>query len=85
MCTSFSTAWRALSSGVWKSGPMSTSKPKVGERRRDDLLAAVVTVLAHLGDQDARAAAFVLGEGLDGLAHALDLLCLVLIAVVQPL
>ena len=29
----------------------------VGERRRDDLLAAVVAVLAHLGDQDARPAA----------------------------
>jgi hypothetical protein len=28
MCTSFSTAWRAVSPGVWKSGPMSTSKPR---------------------------------------------------------
>jgi hypothetical protein len=27
-CTSFSIAWRAHSSGVWKSGPMSTSKPR---------------------------------------------------------
>src|ERR1039458_64858 len=26
--TSFSTAWRATSRGVWKSGPISTSKPK---------------------------------------------------------
>ena len=26
-CTSFSIAWRAASSGVWNSGPMSTSKP----------------------------------------------------------
>jgi hypothetical protein len=51
MCTSFSTAWRAVSSGVWNSGPMSTSKPEVGERRGDDLLAAVVAVLTHLGDR----------------------------------
>ena len=28
MCTSFSTAWRAASCGVAKSGPMSTSKPR---------------------------------------------------------
>ena len=28
MWTSFSTAWRAVSSGVWNSGPMSTSKPR---------------------------------------------------------
>ena len=27
-CTSFSTAWRATSSGVWKSVPTSTSKPR---------------------------------------------------------
>src|SRR5439155_761211 len=27
-CTSFSTAWRATSSGVWKSMPTSTSKPR---------------------------------------------------------
>ena len=26
-CTSFSIAWRAASSGVWNSGPISTSKP----------------------------------------------------------
>ena len=35
---------------------------EVGEGRGDDLLAAVVSVLTHLGDQDARALAFVLGE-----------------------
>jgi hypothetical protein len=35
---------------------------EVGKRRRDDLLAAVVAVLAHLGDQDARAAAFVVSK-----------------------
>ena len=39
----------------------------VGERRDDDLLAAVVTVLAHLGDEDARAAALGLLERLGGL------------------
>ena len=27
-CTSFSIAWRAASSGIWKSGPTSTSKPR---------------------------------------------------------
>ena len=37
----------------------------VGERGRDDLLAPVVAVLAHLGDQDARPAAVGLGELLD--------------------
>ena len=36
----------------------------VGERGRDDLLPAVVAVLAHLGDQDARPAAIGLGEAL---------------------
>jgi hypothetical protein len=36
---------------------------EIGERRGDDLLAAVVAVLADLGDQDARAAALVLLEG----------------------
>jgi hypothetical protein len=33
---------------------------EVGERRGDDLLAAVVAVLAHLGDEDSGAAALVL-------------------------
>ena len=37
----------------------------VGEGRRDHLLAAIVAVLADLGDQDARAAAFGLLERLD--------------------
>ena len=37
----------------------------VGERGGDHLLAAVVAVLAHLGDQDARPAAVCLGELLD--------------------
>ena len=35
---------------------------EVGERRGDHLLAAVVAVLAHLGDEDARPAALRLGE-----------------------
>ena len=35
---------------------------EIGERRGDHLLAAVVAVLADLGDQDARPAAFVLLE-----------------------
>ena len=37
-CTSFSIAWRAHSSGVWNSGPMSTSKPRSAK--------AVATTLA---------------------------------------
>ena len=41
---------------------------EVGERRGDHLLAAVVAVLAHLGDQDARPAALGLGELVDRLA-----------------
>ena len=38
---------------------------EVGEAGGDHLLAAVVAVLAHLGDQDAGLAAVGLGEGLD--------------------
>ena len=49
-----------------------TSKPKVREGRGDDLLAAVVSVLPHLGDEDARLAAVVLGEGRRQPPHALD-------------
>ena len=41
---------------------------QIGERRGDDLLAAVVAVLAELGDQDARPTPFTLEE-------LLDLLC----------
>jgi hypothetical protein len=36
---------------------------EIGEGRGDHLLAAVVPVLAHLGDEDARAAAIGLLEG----------------------
>ena len=53
---------------------------EIGERRRDHLLAAVVAVLAHLGDEDAGTAAFValeLGAHRDHaariLAHSTDL------------
>ncbi len=42
---------------------------EVGERRGDHLLAAVVAVLAHLGDQDARPPAVVALERLDQLLH----------------
>ncbi len=45
---------------------------EIGERRGDHLLAAVVAVLAHLGDEDARAAAVVLLEGGRHLDHAAD-------------
>ena len=66
MCTSASTACWATSSGVENSGPTSTSKPMSAKARDDDLLAAVVAVLAHLGDQDARAAALGLLERVGG-------------------
>src|SRR5208282_490707 len=59
-CTSFSMAWRAASSGVWKSGPMSTSKPRS---------AKAVAVLAELDDEEARPAALLDGEGLDLALH----------------
>ena len=35
---------------------------EIRERRGDDLLPAIVAVLAHLGDQNSRSAALVLGE-----------------------
>ena len=41
----------------------------IGERRRDHLLAAIVAVLADLGDEDARAAAFILLEFGDAFLH----------------
>ena len=45
---------------------------EIGECARDHLLAAVVAVLADLGDQDARAAALVLLEFGDELLHAFE-------------
>ena len=62
ICTSFSTACRAASSGVANSGPMSTSKPRSAKAGGDHLLAAIVTILADFGDQDARTPAVVLDE-----------------------
>ena len=44
---------------------------EIGESRGDDLLAAIVAVLAHLGDEDARTMALVLGEGAGHRHHAL--------------
>ena len=49
---------------------------EVGEGRGDHLLAAVVAVLAHLGDQDARSPAVGLLEGGAHRAHPLDILAL---------
>ena len=46
-CTSFSIACRAASSGVWNSGPTSTSKPRSAKAVAIDLRAAVVAVLAR--------------------------------------
>ncbi len=45
---------------------------EVGERGGDHLLAAVVTVLAHLGDEDARPTALALGERVDERADLRD-------------
>ena len=45
---------------------------EIGEGRGDHLLAAVVAVLAHLGDQDARPAPVVALERLDRARHPLD-------------
>jgi hypothetical protein len=56
----------AASSGVWKSGPISTSKPISAKAEAIDFLATVVAVLAHLGDQNARAAAI---RFLEGIGH----------------
>jgi len=45
-------------------------KAEIGEGRSDDLLAAIMTVLTQLRHQNARRAAFVLGEGADHLRGA---------------
>jgi hypothetical protein len=50
-------AIRIFSSGVWNSGPDVDVEADVGEGGGDHLGAAVVAVLAHLGDQHARPAA----------------------------
>ena len=67
-CTSLSTACRATSSGVGEQRADVDVEAEVGEGGGDHLLAAVVAVLAHLGDQDARPAAVGLGELLDQFA-----------------
>ena len=73
MWTSFSTAWRAASAGRLEQRADVDVEAEVGEGGGDDLLAAVVAVLAHLGDQDARAAAVACVERLDHApARALD-------------
>jgi hypothetical protein len=53
------------SSGVWNRAPDGDVEADIGERRGDHLGAAVVAVLAELGDQEARPAALGLGERLD--------------------
>ena len=65
MWTSFSIAWRAASAGRREEGADVDVEAEVGEGGGDHLLAAVVAVLAHLGDEDARAPAVVDLEGLD--------------------
>ena len=75
MWTSFSTAWRAASAGRREQRPDVDVEAEIGERRGDHLLAAVVAVLADLGDQDARPAAFVVLEFGDELQHPLDRVC----------
>jgi hypothetical protein len=55
MCTSFSTACRAAFVGSCKQRPDVDVEADIGEGRGNHLLAAVVAVLADLGDQDARA------------------------------
>ena len=72
MCTSFSTAWRAASAGRREQRADVDVEAEIGERRRDHLLAAVVAVLADLGDQDARPPAFIGFELGDELLHARD-------------
>src|ERR1700679_949932 len=48
---------------------------EIGERGGDHLLAAVVSVLADLGDQDTRAAAFIVLELGDEFLHPCDGIC----------
>ena len=72
MCTSLSTACWATSSGVENSGAHVDVEAQVGEGRDDDLLAPVVAVLAHLGDEDARAASLLRLELLGGREHLRD-------------
>ena len=72
MWTSLSTACWAASPGRLEQRPDIDVEAEVGERGGDHLLAAVVAVLAHLGDQDARAPALGRGERLDQVAGTAD-------------
>ena len=58
--------------GGGEQGPHVDVEADVGEGRRDHLLAAVVAVLSHLGDQDARPSAVGLGELLDQFRCGMD-------------
>ena len=71
MCTSFSTAWRAASAGRGEERADIDVEAEIGEGRGDHLLAAVVPVLAHLGDENARSPAVVVLELLDQSADLL--------------
>ena len=71
-CTSFSTACARGFGRRREQRADIDVEAEIGEGRRDHLLPAVVAVLADLGDQDARAAAFVGLERRDQLLHARD-------------
>ena len=60
--TSCSTAICAVSRGVWNSGPGDHFEAQIGEGRGDQVGAAVVAVLAHLGDHDPGLAAEPFGD-----------------------
>ena len=53
-------------------------KSEIREATCDDFCATIMTVLAHLGDEDARVAALSLGERLN-IGHGLLVFCLTLI------
>ncbi len=55
---------RRFRSVVWNSGPRDHLEAHVAEGRGDEIGAAVVAVLPHLGDEDARRAAEAAGDGL---------------------
>src|SRR5262245_58622269 len=69
ICTSFSTARRA---GGGEQRSDIDVEADIGEGRCDHLLAAVVAVLADLGDEDAGAAPFRILERIDQFLHLLD-------------
>ena len=72
ICTSFSTAWRAASAGVANSGADIDVEAEIGEGGGDHLLAAVMAVLADLGDQQARAAALASSNVCNQFPHPFD-------------